>query len=254
MKYVRFKTTAGEINYGILRNDIITALEGSIYKNHRITEDTYSVNTVKLLAPVEPTKVICVGLNYLDHAEEFGMPIPAEPLFFLKPSTSVIGPEDNIIYPPQTQNLHYEVELALIIGKTAKNVSKKDALKYVFGYTVANDITARDLQKKDNQWSRAKGFDTFCPLGPWAETEITDQDNLKIELYLNGELRQQSNTKYFAFKCADLIEYLSSIMTLLPGDVIMTGTPGGIGAMKPGDTVEAYVENIGVLKNTVALP
>lgn len=223
-------------------------------RKHKITEDVYSVDAVRLLAPVEPSKVVCVGLNYVDHAKEFGMPIPSEPLLFLKPSTSIIGPEDNIIYPPQTQDLHYEVELALIIGKIARNISKQEALKYVFGYTVANDITARDLQNKDNQWTRAKGFDTFCPLGPWIETKISNQDNLQIELYLNGKLRQQSNTKNLAFDYADLIEYTSSIMTLLPGDVILTGTPGGVGAMKPGDKVEAYVENIGILRNIVALP
>lgn len=228
-------------------------VQGSIFQDHTITNEEHTLHTVKLLAPVEPSKILCIGLNYIDHAQEFGKPVPPEPLLFLKPSTSVIGPNENIVYPPQTQNLHYEVELTIIIGRIAKNVKRAEALGYVFGYTVGNDITARDLQSKDSQWSRAKGFDTFCPLGPWVETEIHNQDNLKIELYLNGEIRQQSNTDNLVFKCADLIAYLSSIMTLLPGDVILTGTPGGIGSMQPGDIVEAYIEGIGTLKNTVVL-
>lgn len=253
MKYARFDTATG-IKYGVVKQDSISVVEGNIFGEHRMTEESYPLSEVRLLAPVEPTKVLCIGLNYRDHAVEFGLPIPPEPIFFLKPSTSVIGPDDDIIYPPQTQNLHYEAELAIVIGKTAKNVKESDAFDYVFGFTVANDITARDLQKKDNQWSRAKGFDTFCPLGPWIETEIGDVDDLEIKLYLNGELRQNSNTKHLVFKCSYLIEYLSSIMTLLPGDVIITGTPSGIGAMAEGDKVEAYVENIGTLRNGVALP
>ncbi len=254
MRYVRFETKTSEKKYGVLIEDKVKVVQGSIFEDHTISEEKYLLETVKLLAPVEPSKVLCIGLNYIDHAEEFGKPVPPEPLLFLKPSTSVIGPNERIIYPPQTQNLHYEVELTMVIGKIAKNVKRSEALGHVFGYTVGNDITARDLQKKDNQWSRAKGFDTFCPLGPWVETEIENPDNLKIELYLNGETRQQSNTHNMVFKCAELIEYLSSIMTLLPGDVILTGTPGGIGAMQPGDLVEAYVEGIGTLKNVVAVP
>lgn len=254
MKYVRFETKSGEKKYGILRDNKIQVIQGSIFGDYSLTQEVYSIDTVRLLAPVEPTKVLCIGLNYVDHAKEFGKPVPSEPLLFLKPSTSVIGPEENVIYPPQTQNLHYEVELAIVIGKSAKNVKNSEALEYVFGYTVANDITARDLQSTDNQWSRAKGFDTFCPLGPWIETEVKNQDNLDIKLYLNGEMRQNSNTSNLAFKCAELIEYLSGIMTLLPGDVILTGTPGGIGSMQPGDKVEAYVEKIGTLTNTIALP
>ncbi|KUO64117.1 MAG: hypothetical protein APF84_08390 [Gracilibacter sp. BRH_c7a] len=254
MRYVRFETRAGEKKYGVLSDDKIKVIQGSIFEDHSITEEAYPLYTVKLLAPVEPTKILCIGLNYVDHAKEFGKPVPDEPLLFLKPSTSVIGPEEKIIYPPQTQNLHYEVELAIVIGRTAKNIKRAEALEYVFGYTVGNDITARDLQSTDSQWSRAKGFDTFCPLGPWIETEINNQDNLDIKLYLNGEVKQNSNTNNLAFKCADLIEYLSAIMTLLPGDVILTGTPGGIGSMQPGDKVEAYVEKIGTLTNTIALP
>lgn len=252
MKYVRFATQDQKTLYGVIQNETIKLVNGNIFSEHEITAKQYSLEKVKLLAPVEPSKVLCIGLNYVDHAQEFGSPIPAEPLLFLKPSTSVIGPRESIIYPPQTQNLHYEAELAIVIGKQAKNVPRDKALKYVFGYTVGNDITARDLQKKDCQWTRAKGFDTFCPLGPWIETEISDPNNLDIRLELNNEIRQKSNTNNLAFKCEDLVEYLSSIMTLLPGDVILTGTPGGIGAMEVGDQVAATIQNIGTLLNTIS--
>lgn len=252
MKYTRFKTPDNVVKYGVVEGNSVKAVEGNVFGEHKITDEKYDLKSVKLLAPVEPSKVMCIGLNYSDHAKEFGKPIPAEPLLFLKPSTSVIGPNDNIIYPPQTQNLHYEAELVIVIGKKAKNVSREEAFNYVFGYTIGNDITARDLQSKDNQWGRAKGFDTFCPLGPWVETEIEDPDNLDIKLVLNGEVKQNSNTSNLVFKCAELIEFLSGIMTLLPGDVIMTGTPGGIGPMQVGDKVEAYIEKIGTLVNTIA--
>ena len=252
MKYVRFQNNEKTIKYGVLENNIIKAVEGTIFANHKITDESYNLEDIRLLAPVEPSKLMCIGLNYSDHALEFGKPIPEEPMLFLKPSTCVIGPEDNIIYPPQTENLHYEAELVIVIGKEAKNVSEDKAFDYVFGYTVGNDITARDLQFKDNQWGRAKGFDTFAPLGPWVETEIKDPDNLDIKLTLNGEVKQNSNTNNLFFKCAHLISYLSGIMTLLPGDVIMTGTPGGIGPMQVGDKVEAIIEGIGTLRNRIA--
>lgn len=252
MKFVRFEVVDRQVKYGILTESTINSVEGSIYHEYKITNEVYGIEQVKLLSPVEPTKIVCIGLNYRDHAEEFGKPIPAEPLLFLKPPSSVIGPKENIIYPPQTQNLHYEVELAMVIGKIAKNVSRQEAYSYIFGYTVGNDVTARDIQSKDGQWTRAKGFDTFCPLGPWIETEVSDPDHLAVKLILNGEVKQQSNTNNLVFKCSELIEYLSAIMTLFPGDVIMTGTPGGIGAMQIGDKVEAEIENIGTLENFVS--
>lgn len=251
MRYARFVTPQKEVKYGVVQGTTVKVVEGDIFSKHILTNEQFELADVKLLSPVEPSKVLCIGLNYSDHAKEFGRPIPEEPLLFLKPSTSVIGPEEYIIYPPQTTNLHYEAELAIVIGKAAKNVKMEEAYGYVFGYTAGNDITARDLQSKDNQWSRCKGFDTFCPLGPWIETDIKDPNNLDIKLTLNGELRQDSNTSLLFFKCAELIVYLSSIMTLLPGDVILTGTPAGIGAMVPGDKVEVYIEGIGSLVNTV---
>ncbi|RJE49327.1 MULTISPECIES: fumarylacetoacetate hydrolase family protein [unclassified Dehalobacter] len=251
MRFLRFKDAENQVRYGVLTGQMIRYVKGDIFGVYEVTDQICSLEDVQLLAPVEPSKVLCIGLNYRDHAIEFGKPIPAEPLLFLKPSTSVIGPEENIVYPPQTQNLHYEAELAIVIGKKAKNVAQSKAVEYIFGYTVGNDVTARDLQHKDGQWSRAKDFDTFCPLGPWIETDVADPDNLAVKLTLNGEVRQKSNTKNLVFRCFELVEYLSAIMTLLPGDVILTGTPGGIGAMNPGDRVEADIEKIGVLRNYV---
>lgn len=255
MKYVRLETPLKTCCYGVVEGEKVRVIKGDIFSSDipQLTDKQYTLQDVKLLSPVEPSKVLCIGLNYIDHAQEFGKPIPLEPLLFLKPPTSVIGPQAEINYPPQTANLHYEAELAIVIGKKAKNVKKEDASAYILGYTAANDVTARDLQQKDGQWSRAKGFDTFCPLGPWIETALKDPDNLDIKLTLNGETRQQSNTSMLVFKCAELVEYLSGIMTLLPGDVILTGTPGGIGAMEPGDRVEVHIEGIGSLVNTVVL-
>lgn len=251
MKYVRFETGDKKIQYGVLREKIIQVVAGSIFSDHEITSEEVPLDTVRLLAPVEATKILCIGLNYVDHAKEFGKPIPVEPLLFLKPASSVIGPQGNIVYPPQTENLHYEAELAIVIGKEAKNISEDEAKEYIFGYTVGNDVTARDLQNKDGQWSRAKGFDTFCPLGPWIETEVHNPDNLDIRLNLNGIVKQESNTNNMVFNCSEILAYLSSIMTLLPGDVIMTGTPAGIGPMEVGDIVKVTIQGIGTLENNI---
>lgn len=252
MKFVRFEDPDAKVKYGVVDGDNIHLIEGNIYKNFEISTESYPLGSVKLLAPVEPSKIICFGLNYRDHAEEIGEPLPKEPMFFLKPPTSVIAHNDSIIYPQQTQNLHYEAELVIVIGKKAKNVSRKNAFDYILGYTVGNDISARDLQGIDGQWGRAKGFDTFCPLGPWIETNIKDPNNLNIMLKVNGKVKQDSNTKNLYYKCAELVEFASQIMTLLPGDVILTGTPSGVGPLQVGDKVEAYIENIGTLENTVS--
>ena len=203
------------------------------------------------MAPCEPSKIIALGLNYQDHAAEFGRQVPDEPLIFLKPSTSVIGPEAEIIYPQMSRRVDYEAELAVIIGKTARRVKEENALEYVLGYTCFNDVTARDLQKKDGLFTRAKGFDTFAAMGPWIETGIDDPDNLTVEAYLNGELRQHSNTNNMVFSVRRLISFISQVMTLLPGDVIATGTPAGVGPMRLGDVVEVLVEGIGTLRNRV---
>lgn len=221
--------------------------EGKIIKQNR---EPVSFSEVKLLAPVNPSKIVAVGLNYIDHAKELEMEVPAEPIIFLKPPTSVIGPGEEIVFPVQAQQVDYEAELALIIGREARFVSESKARDYILGYTCSNDVTARDLQKKDVQWTRAKSFDTFTPLGPWIATDIEPLD-LKIELYLNRRARQSSNSKNMIFNPYRLVSFVSEIMTLKPGDVIMTGTPPGVGRLKPGDVVEVKIERIGVLRNKV---
>ena len=193
---------------------------------------------------INPTKIICVGLNYIDHAKELNMEIPEEPIIFLKPTSSIIYNNDKIIMPKQSNRVDYEVELAVVIGKKCKNVKKEDALNYIKGYTILNDITARDLQEKDGQWTRAKSFDTFCPIGPKIVKNI-DSHNLNIQLKVNGEIKQKSNTKNMIFTVEELIEFISSIMTLYPDDVISTGTTPGVGKLNNGDIDEAEIENKG---------
>ena len=207
----------------------------------------------KFLPPCRPSKIVCIGLNYVDHAKELGMDIPDEPIIFLKPPSSVIAHNEAIIYPKQSRRIDYEAELAVVIGERCKDVSKKEALNVVLGYTILNDVTARDLQMKDGQWTRAKSFDTFAPVGPWIVTkdEVLNPNALGIKLWVNGELRQSSNTKNFIFKVEELIEFISSIMTLEKGDIISTGTPAGVGELNRGDVVEIEIERIGRLKNWV---
>jgi len=197
-----------------------------------------------------PTKIIAIGLNYLDHAREFNMELPAYPLIFMKPQTAVIGNAETIIYPPQTKELHYEGELAIVIGKKTRNVTVENAEHYIAGYTCANDITARDLQRMDGQWTRSKSFDTFCPLGPKIAKNI-DPTNLAIATRVNGITKQKSNTNQMIFNVFQLVSFISGIMTLMPGDIIITGTPSGVGELQEGDTVEVEIEEIGILKNTV---
>lgn len=211
----------------------------------------FDLGEIRLLHPVVPSKIVAIGLNYRDHAQEVGMKLPEEPLLFLKPSSSVIGPWDTIIIPPQSSRVDYEAELGVVIGKLARKVSSNQAGEFILGYTCLNDVTARDLQGKDGQWTRAKGFDTFCPIGPWIETKV-DPSDLGIELYLNGELRQGSRTSNLIFDPCQLVEFISGVMTLYPGDVIATGTTSGIGPMRSGDTVEVRIEAVGSLFNLVA--
>lgn len=200
--------------------------------------------------PQQPTKIVLVGLNYTDHAAELGMPLPAEPILFLKPPTALVGPEEAIIYPAQAQRVDYEAELAVVMNDPCKNVEPEDVLEHVAGFTCLNDVTARDLQKKDVQWTRAKSFDTFCPVGPRLVKEI-EPNNVRIQSYLNGERRQDSSTANFIFRVEELVSFVSHVMTLQPGDIIATGTPGGIGAMLRGDTIEIKIEGIGTLRNYV---
>jgi 2-keto-4-pentenoate hydratase/2-oxohepta-3-ene-1,7-dioic acid hydratase in catechol pathway len=243
MRLVRFQADDKTL-FGRIDGSGILPLNGETFVREYVLED------VRLLAPCCPTKIVAVGLNYRDHAEELNLKLPEEPLLFLKPSSSVIGPGDPIMLPPQSKRVDYEAELAVVIAHTARNVPYDQAQDYILGYTCLNDVTARDLQQKDGQWTRAKGFDTFCPIGPWIETEI-DASDLGISLLLNGEIKQESRTSNLIFNTFRLVEFISHVMTLMPGDVIATGTTSGIGPMKRGDTVEVRVEAIGSLINPV---
>jgi len=248
VRIVRF-FLEGRSGYGVLEGERVYPIWDTPYIGLSQTGEVLALGEITLLAPCEPTKIIALGLNYRDHAAEFGHPVPDEPLIFMKPSTSVIGPDADIVYPRMSRRVDYEAELAVVIGKTARHAPEDQALDYVLGYTAFNDVTARDLQKKDGQFTRAKGFDTFAPLGPWIETDLPDPDNLTVEAYLNGERRQHSSTSNMVFGVAHLISFISRIMTLLPGDVIATGTPSGIGPMRVGDVIEIRVEGIGALRN-----
>jgi 2-keto-4-pentenoate hydratase/2-oxohepta-3-ene-1,7-dioic acid hydratase in catechol pathway len=217
----------------------------------QFTGATFPLDDVRLLAPVLPSKVVAVGRNYADHAREMGSEPPAEPVLFLKPSTAVVGHGDPIAYPVKlTQRVDYEGELAVIIGRLCREVPAAQAAEVIFGYTCANDVTARDLQARDGQWTRAKGFDTFCPLGPWIETDA-DPADLGLTTVVNGEVRQQARTSQLLYDVPALVEYVSTVMTLLPGDVLLTGTPAGVGPLEDGDEVSVTIENIGSLRNTV---
>lgn len=217
-------------------------------------EARFSLDEVKLLAPVSPSKIVCVGRNYREHAAELGNKMPDEPLLFLKAPSAVIGPKDRIELPKASQQVEHEGELGVVIGRTARNVSEsEDALNYVYGYTCVNDVTARDLQRKDVQFTRGKSFDTFCPVGPWIVTDL-DPTNVNVTTRLNGEVKQNGNTRDMAFDVAFLIRYISAIMTLYPGDLICTGTPAGVSRMKHGDVVEVEVGGVGILRNQVYDP
>lgn len=247
MKIARFKKDK-QVSYGVVEGQEIIRLDGTPFGEFKLTEEKYSLKDVKLLAPCEPSKIVAVGLNYIDHARELKMSPPDEPILFLKPPTSVIGPEENVIYPLMSNQVDYEAELAVVIKKTAKNVDIKEAPNYILGYTCANDVTARDFQRKDVQWTRAKSFDTFSPIGPWIETEL-DPSNLQIKLLLNDKELQSSSTSNMIFGVNFLVSFVSSVMTLSAGDVIMTGTPPGVGPMQVGDTVEVVIDGIGYLRN-----
>lgn len=239
-----------EIAYGIVEGSALRIIEGNPFERIEPTEKVVPLSSVQLLSPVEPSKVIAVGLNYIDHAKELGMPVPEVPILFMKPSTAVIGPGEKIIHPSSSEQVDYEAELAVIIGKRSKDIPESETPDRILGYSCGNDVTARDLQKKDGQWTRCKSFDTFCPLGPWIETEL-DPSDLKIEAHLNGKVKQSSSTANLIFGVEFLVSFISRVMTLLPGDVILTGTPFGVGPMKRGDEIEVRIEGIGSLVNAV---
>jgi 2-keto-4-pentenoate hydratase/2-oxohepta-3-ene-1,7-dioic acid hydratase in catechol pathway len=240
--------------FGVLNDqDAILVLRGDpIYSGIIPVEKSLNLNDVKLLAPVIPrSKVVCIGKNYADHAAEMDSEVPSEPIIFIKPNTSVIGPNETIIWPRMSERIDYEAELAIVIGRICKEVPASKAKDVIYGYTLANDVTARDLQKKDGQWSRAKGFDTFCPLGPWIETEFIPGDQ-NITATLNGEVKQSSMLSEMIFKVPQIVEFVTNVMTLLPGDVILTGTPAGIGPMPSGASITVAIDGLGALTNKVS--
>jgi 2-keto-4-pentenoate hydratase/2-oxohepta-3-ene-1,7-dioic acid hydratase in catechol pathway len=219
--------------------------------NHEMDSKVYPIQPTQFLAPALPTKIVAVGLNYTDHIEEMGHERPKEPVLFLKPPSALLNPEGKILYPPSSTRVDYEAELAVVLKSRLKDASPEAALKAIWGYTCCNDVTARDLQKMDGQWARAKGFDTFCPLGPWLVTDFVEKEQ-KIVSRVNGEVRQSSNISKMIWKTGEILSFVSKIMTLEPLDVLTTGTPPGIGSMNPGDIVEVEVEGIGILRNTIS--
>ena len=251
MRFVRYQSSNDPLPHlGWLLEDRVGVIEGSPYTEFRRLETDRSLAEVRLLAPVQPGKIIGVGRNYLAHAREQNVEVPEVPMLFLKPPSSVIGPGDTIVLPPQSQQVVHEAELAVVMGKAGRWIQPEDALAYVLGYTISNDVTARDLQRRDVQWTRGKGFDTFCPLGPWIETEFDPADAL-MTCYVNGEMRQMASTRDMLFNVRQLIAYISSIMTVEPGDVLMTGTPAGVGLLQAGDIVQITIEGLGTLQNSV---
>jgi 2-keto-4-pentenoate hydratase/2-oxohepta-3-ene-1,7-dioic acid hydratase in catechol pathway len=230
--------------------DTVRVLAGTFFEEPLPTGEELPLDEVHLLAPVLPSKLVCVGKNYEAHAAEFDMTVPEEPLLFLKPSTAVLGPNDPITLLPISRRIDYEGELVVVIGRLAKDIKAEDAYRVILGYTCGNDVTLRSLQKTDDQWARAKGFDGSAPIGPWIETDL-DPNDVVVQTRLNGDVRQQASTSDLVFGVATLIEYITSFMTLLPGDAIMTGTPEGVGKLEPGDLVEVEVDGVGTLANTV---
>ena len=267
MRIARFTTGADPL-YGVVAGEVdefgqpaddsvVVELSGDpMYVGVKPTQTEHRLADVRLLAPVIPrSKVVAVGRNYAAHAAEMGNEVPDEPLLFLKPNTSVVGPGDPIQYPRQTENLHFEGELAVVIGRICRDVPPEQATDVIYGYTIGNDVTARDLQRRDVQFTRAKGFDSFCPLGPWIETDLDPQDfadGLRLQTHLNGDLKQDGTTADLIFDIPTLVAHITSVMTLLPGDVILTGTPEGVGPMEVGDEVEVSIARIGSLTNRVA--
>jgi len=250
MRFVRYIMERHSPQYGWVMNDKVGPIEGDIFGEYRRMEAEFSLSSVRLISPVAPSKIICVGRNYAEHAREQNAEMPEMPLLFLKPPSAVIGPEDAIQLPPQSNQVEHEAELAVVIGKRGHWLTPLEVEKYILGYTIANDVTARDLQRKDGQWTRAKGFDTFCPIGPWIDTEFDPSDSL-ITCRVNQEIRQMASTREMAFSVAQIVSYASSVMTLEPGDIILTGTPAGIGPLRDGDRVDVEIDGIGTLSNPV---
>jgi 2-keto-4-pentenoate hydratase/2-oxohepta-3-ene-1,7-dioic acid hydratase in catechol pathway len=251
MRFVRYQTRQSPPGYGWLLEDKVGPVDGSPFGDFLRQEATLPLEDVQLLAPTLPSKILCIGRNYVAHAKEHGADVPEVPMLFLKPPSSVIGPGQTIVLPPQSRQVEHEAELAVVIGTRGRWIPAEQALQHVLGYTIANDVTARDLQNRDGQWSRAKGFDTFCPVGPWIETEFDPADAL-ITCHVNQDMRQMASTREMVFQIRQLIAFASSVMTLEPGDLLLTGTPAGVGPLLPGDIVIVTIEGLGALRNPVA--
>jgi 2-keto-4-pentenoate hydratase/2-oxohepta-3-ene-1,7-dioic acid hydratase in catechol pathway len=253
MRLVRYRWGSEPVGWGRVEGNLVELLEGSPLAppGTASTGTWVALDQVSLLAPAEPTKVIGIGRNYRAHAAEHQAPVPEQPLIFLKPPSAVVGPGEPILLPPVSEQVEHEGELAVVIGKRGRNIPEADAAAHVLGYTAGNDVTARDLQRRDPQWTRGKGFDTFCPLGPWLETELDLEESVRVSCSVNGELRQEGVVGEMVFSVPHLIAYISSVMTLEPGDVILTGTPAGVGRLADGDEVTVEIEGVGRLANPV---
>ncbi len=250
MRIVRFTRKNQPVKYGWVYEDHVGEIEGNIYGEYRRQEANFPIGDVTLLAPCQPTKIVCVGRNYAEHARELGNDVPKIPLIFLKPLSSIINPGEPIILPSQSQQVEHEAELVTVISKRGRNITVENARNHILGYTIGNDVTARDLQKTDGQWTRAKGFDTFCCFGPWIETDFDISDAL-ITCKVSGQPRQMGSTRDMIFNVSTLIAFISSVMTLEAGDIVFTGTPAGVGPLKAGDVVMVEIEGLGRLSNPV---
>lgn len=250
MQIVRYQSENADPEFGWVYEDKIGPIHGDIFAEFQRGEARLPLQEVKLLPPIQPSKIICVGRNYIAHAKEHDAEVPEIPLIFLKPPSSVIGHKDTILLPPQSQQVEHEAELAVVIGRRGRRIPHDEATNFILGYTIANDITARDLQRSDNQWTRGKGFDTFCPIGPWITTKFDPSDAL-INCFVNDEMRQMASSRDMVFSIRQLIAFASSVMTLEPGDLILTGTPAGVSPIVDGDKVKVTIEGIGTLENFV---
>jgi 2-keto-4-pentenoate hydratase/2-oxohepta-3-ene-1,7-dioic acid hydratase in catechol pathway len=250
MRLVRYQAGKESPHHGWLLDDQVGEIEGDPFGQFRRQEAKTPLSDVHLLVPVMPGKILCVGRNYVEHAKEHGAEVPDVPLIFMKPPSSVINPGDPIILPPQSQQVEHEGELVVVIGKRGRHIAAEEAKDYILGYTVGDDVTARDLQRRDNQWTRSKGFDTFCPFGPWIDTDF-DASDAVITCRVNGQMRQMASTRDMVFGVGTLIAFITSVMTLEPGDLLFTGTPAGVGVLNDGDVVEVEIEGLGKLSNPV---
>lgn len=250
MRLIKYKDKKGAVNHAWLIDDMVGKIEGDVFGEFSREEANIPLKSLELLPPVSPSKIICAGRNYAAHAEEHDAEVPEVPLIFLKPPSAIIADGEEILLPPQSNQVEHEAELVLVIGKRGRWIQPENAKQHILGYLIGNDVTARDLQRRDGQWTRGKGFDTFCPVGKWIETEFDPSDAV-ISCYVNEELRQVASTRDMVFTVPQLLVYISSVMTLEPGDLVFTGTPSGVGMLEDGDVVRVSIEGLGELTNPV---